>query len=220
MTSLAEPRPRTPRSWWPAAALVFFVAAYSLRYVVLGERAYVPELAASFRARSALVATHTLFGPVALVLGLFNLLPAIRPPTRRRVHRNLGRVYLAATIMLGTAGLALSVHAAGGLVSRLGFFVLALITVGSACTGYWSIRHGNIERHREWMTRSYACIFGAVTLRLWLPLLIVAHGGEFLPAYRWVAWLAWVPNLAFAEWTIRRARTRRIAPTVEQGSPA
>jgi len=126
--------------------------------------------------------------------------------------------YCSATIMLGTAGLALSVHAAGGLVSRLGFFVLALITVGSACTGYWSIRHGNIERHREWMTRSYACIFGAVTLRLWLPLLIVANGGEFLPAYRWVAWLAWVPNLAFAEWTIRRARARRGAPLVEQGS--
>jgi hypothetical protein len=45
-----------------------------------------------------------------------------------------------------------------------------------------------------------------VTLRLWLPILIVAYGGEFLPAYRWVAWLAWVPNLALAEWMIRRRR--------------
>ena len=220
MTSLAEPRARTPRWWWPAAALAILVAAYSLRYVVLGERAYVPELAASFRARSALVVIHTLFGPVALVLGLINLLPAIRPPTRRRVHRNFGRVYLAATIMLGAAGLALSLHAAGGLVARLGFFVLALITLGSASTGYWNIRHGNIDRHREWMTRSYACIFGAVTLRLWLPLLIVANGGEFLPAYRWVAWLAWAPNLAFVEWTIRRGRARRLTPMVERGPAA
>jgi uncharacterized membrane protein YozB (DUF420 family) len=220
MPSLAEPSPRIPRWWWPAAALVAFVAAYSLRYVVIGERAYVPELAASFRARSVLVATHTLFGPVALVLGLINLLPAIRPPARRRVHRNVGRVYLIATIMLGAAGLALSMHAAGGLVARAGFLVLALATLGSACTGYWNIRHGNVDRHREWMMRSYACIFGAVTLRLWLPALIVANGGEFLPAYRWVAWLAWVPNLAFVEWTIRRARTRRLGPMVEQGSAA
>jgi len=112
------------------------------------------------------------------------------------------------------------VHAAGGFVAPGGFLVLALATLGSACTGYWNIRHGNVDRHREWMTRSYACIFGAVTLRLWLPLLIVANGGEFLPAYRWVAWLAWVPNLAFAEWTIRRARARRGAPLVEQGSAA
>jgi uncharacterized membrane protein YozB (DUF420 family) len=215
MPSFAEPRPRVPRWWWPAAALVAFVAAYSLRYVVLGERVYVPELAASFRARSWLVAVHTLFGPIALVLGLINLLPGFRPPARRRAHRNVGRVYLVAAIMLGSAGLALSLHAAGGLVARLGFFVLAVVTLGSACTGYWNIRHGRIERHREWMTRSYACIFGAVTLRLWLPLLIVAHGGDFLPAYRWVAWVAWVPNLAFAEWTIRRGRARRLVPIAE-----
>ena len=218
MPSHVEPRPRIPRWWWPAAALAAFVAAYSLRYVVLGERAYVPELAASFRERSTLVGVHTLFGPMALVLGLINLLPRFRPPARRRVHRSVGRVYLAATILLGSAGLALSLHAAGGFVARLGFFVLALVTLGSACTGYWNIRHGRIDRHREWMMRSYACMFGAVTLRLWLPLLIVAHGGEFLPAYRWVAWLAWLPNLAFAEWTIRRGRTRRLVRIVEPGS--
>ena len=61
------------------------------------------------------------------------------------------------------------------------------------------------------------CIFGAVTLRLWLPLLIAAHGGEFTPAYRWVAWLSWVPNLLWAEWIIRRGwRPAFIPPTVER----
>ena len=191
------------------AILVPLVAAYSLRYVLLGERAYIPELAASFSARPTLVLVHTLFGPIALVLGMINLLPAHQPPSRTRAHRLVGRVYLIAALLLGTAGLALSVHAAGGPVARLGFFVLALLTLGSAGTGYWRIRHGDVASHREWMTRSYACIFGAVTLRLWLPLLIVAHDGEFLPAYRWVAWLAWVPNLALAEWAIRRGRETR-----------
>ena len=191
------------------AILVPLVAAYSLRYVLLGERAYIPELAASFSARPTLVLIHTLFGPIALVLGMVNLLPAHQPPSRPRSHRLVGRVYLTAAMFLGTAGLALSVHAAGGLAARLGFFVLALATLGSAGIGYWHIRHGDVVHHREWMTRSYACIFAAVTLRLWLPILIVAHGGEFLPAYRWVAWLAWVPNLALAEWAIRRGRERR-----------
>jgi uncharacterized membrane protein len=142
------------------------------------------------------------------VLGLINLLPAMRRPTHRRAHRNVGRVYLVAAMLLGAAGLALSLHAAGGLVARAGFFVLAIATLASALTGYSSIVHGQAQRHREWMTRSYACIFGAVTLRLWLPLLIVAYGGEFMPAYRWVAWLSWVPNVVFAEWTIRRGRGR------------
>jgi uncharacterized membrane protein len=207
MPSAGVSRRRIPRWWWLTAPLVAFVAAYSLRYVVLGERAYVPELAASFGARPTLVLIHTLFGPIALVLGLVNLLPAHQPPIRLRAHRLVGRVYLVAALLLGAAGLALSFHAAGGAVARIGFLVLALITLATACIGWWRIRQGDIRRHREWMTRSYACIFGAVTLRIWLPLLIVAHGGEFLPAYRWVAWLAWVPNLAFAEWLIRRRRT-------------
>lgn len=43
-----------------------------------------------------------------------------------------------------------------------------------------------------------------VTLRIWIPLLIIAHDGQFLPAYRWVAWLSWVPNALFVEWIIRR----------------
>ena len=47
---------------------------------------------------------------------------------------------------------------------------------------------------------------GLSFFHFWLPILIVAYGGEFLPAYRWVAWLAWVPNLALAEWMIRRRR--------------
>ena len=205
MTAIASTRRRIPRWWWLAAPLVAVIAAYSLRYAALGERAYTPELAPSFSERPTTVLVHTLFGPIALVLGLINLLPVHQPPSRTRSHRVAGRVYLVSSLLLGAAGLALSFHAAGGLVSRLGFLVLALITIGTGCIGFWRIRTGDVRRHREWMTRSYACIFGAVTLRLWLPLLIIAYGGEFIPAYRVVAWLSWVPNLAFAEWTIRRA---------------
>src|SRR5687768_4422827 len=52
-TAIAEPplgrsRGRVPWWWWPSALLALLVAAYSLRYVVVGERAYIPELAPSF----------------------------------------------------------------------------------------------------------------------------------------------------------------------------
>lgn len=46
---------------------------------------------------------------------------------------------------------------------------------------------------------------GAVTLRLWLPILIMIFV-RFTPAYQVVAWLAWVPNLLVAYWIIRKAR--------------
>ena len=208
-TSIAEPtvvraRARVPRWWWPSALLALGVAAYSLRYVVVGAQAYVPELSESFLARPLTVTIHTLFGPIALVLGLVNLLPAMRKRPRWAAHRWLGRVYLISAIALGGAGLSLAFHAVGGMVARIGFILLALATLATAVQGYLQVRQGDVRRHREWMLRSYALIFGAVTLRIWLPLLIIAYQGQFIPAYQWVAWLSWVPNALFVEWIIRR----------------
>ena len=56
---------RVPIAWWVTAVFALSIAAYSLRYVFLGERAYTPELAPSFRARPLTVMVHTLFGPIA-----------------------------------------------------------------------------------------------------------------------------------------------------------
>jgi len=201
--ALTSGKRRVPLWWWPAALLAVGIATYSLRYVVLGEEAYVPELAPSFRARPLTLAAHTLFGPMALVLGLVNLLPAMR---RRRwaAHRIVGRVYMISALVVGAAGLSLAFHAAGGSLARLGFGTLAVATLVTVGQAYRYIKRGEVKRHREWVLRNYALIFGAVTLRIWLPILIIAHQGEFLPAYRWVAWLAWVPNLLWVEWVIHR----------------
>ena len=205
MTAVNPPTGRrVPIWWWFAALLSVGVAAYSLRYVFLGERAYIPEMAESFRARPLTLAVHTLFGPIALVLGLVNLLPAMRQRRRWPVHRWLGRVYLVSALALGGAGLSLALNAAGGPVARFGFGLLAVATLATALQGYRHIRSRNVRQHREWMLRSYGLIFGAVTLRIWLPILIGVYQGQFLPAYRWVAWLSWVPNLLFIEWVIRR----------------
>jgi uncharacterized membrane protein len=195
---------RVPLWWWPVALLAAGVAAYSLRHALLGERAYVPELAASFRVRPLTVMVHTLFGPIALVLGLVNLLPAMRRRARWPAHRWVGRIYLVSAVALGGAGLSLAFHAAGGIGALIGFGLLAVATLATAVQGYLYIRRHDVRRHREWMLRSYGLIFGAVTLRIWLPFLIIAYQGQFLPAYQWVAWVSWVPNALFVEWIIRR----------------
>jgi hypothetical protein len=64
------------------------------------------------------------------------------------------------------------------------------------------------------MLVSYSLIFAAVTLRIELPLLIIAFG-DFTPAYRVVAWLSWVPNLLWAAWYARRIAGRPV-PAVER----
>jgi hypothetical protein len=84
---------------------------------------------------------------------------------------------------------------------------------------YINIRAGNIEAHRNWMTRNYALTFAGVMLRLWLgtliatqlPLLETKYAGDFnnlfVEVYRVVMWLSWVPNLIVAEWIIQRRNT-------------
>jgi uncharacterized membrane protein len=194
-----------PVWWWFAVVLALAIAAYSLRYAFVGEPAYVPELAPSFRERPLTVMTHTLFGPLALVLGLVNLLPGVRRGTKWPVHRWVGRVYVVSAVTLACAGLSMAFHAAGGTGPRIAFGLLAVATLGTTLQGYRHVRARHVRQHREWMLRSYGLIFAAVTLRLWMPALtVLVYNGQFVPAYRWAAWLAWVPNALFVEWIIQR----------------
>jgi hypothetical protein len=48
------------------------------------------------------------------------------------------------------------------------------------------------------MVRNFSLTFAAVTLRFWLPGLVVS-GASMAVAYPVVAWLCWVPNMIVAE---------------------
>jgi uncharacterized membrane protein len=76
--------------------------------------------------------------------------------------------------------------------------MLAVFWIVTAVFAYIRIRSYDLESHRRWMIRNYSLTFAAVTLRLWLPILM-GFGNEFPEAYATVAWLSWVPNLIVAE---------------------
>lgn len=191
--------------WWVTLLFALPIVGYALAYVALGERMYPPNLLESFRARPWGIYPHALFGSVALLTGTlqFNRRLLVR---RRPLHRTLGKVYVVSCLVVGGAGLYMSFHAIEGPVTRYGFGALALATLGTTLQAYRAIRAGRIAVHREWMIRSLALIFAAVTLRIELPLLIAWFQGDFAPAYRVVAWLCWVPNLLWAEVAIRVTR--------------
>ena len=132
---LAQTPRRVPIWWWFAAVLALAIAAYSLRYAFLGEQAYEPDLAPSFRERALTVTSHTLFGPVALVLGLVNLLPGMRRGAKWLVHRWVGRVYVVSAVALSGAGLSMAFHAAGGSGPRVAFLHQPVATQGTAHKG-------------------------------------------------------------------------------------
>jgi uncharacterized membrane protein len=193
------------------------IVGYAMAYVVVGAPMYPPNLAASFLARPWGINPHALFGSLALGLGAlqFNRWLLIR---HRAVHRTLGKVYVVSALIVGAAGLYMSLYSFGGAVTHLGFGMLAVLLLWTTLRAFAAARARTIVTHRQWMIRSYALVFAAVTLRIELPLLIMAFG-EFTPAYQVVSWLCWVPNILWAEWYVRRTAGAPV-PAVELLRPA
>ncbi len=91
-----------------------------------------------------------------------------------KVHRTLGKTYVTCAIMSGLAALYLSVYSTAGLITHLGFGILAILWIYCTTHTYFSIViKGDTDMHQRWMIRSYALCFAAVTLRIWLPYLPV-----------------------------------------------
>ncbi len=62
--------------------------------------------------------------------------------------------------------------------------------------------------HQQWMWRSYALTFAAVTLRVYIFFTSYQFHLNDATAYATLAWLSWVPNLLVAEFLIRKKLLR------------
>lgn len=184
------------------------IALVSLRYFFLRpEVAADPSLGSKFANHLTMFLAHVSGGILALLLGPWQFWGGLRNRSLS-LHRWIGRLYLFAVLTGGVAGLYLAAIAFGGLPTQFGFACLAILWLVTGGMAYLRVRQGDFEAHREWMIRNYALTFAAVTLRLWLPLLI-SIGFAFFAAYTIIAWLSWLPNLVAAELYISGARARR-----------
>jgi uncharacterized membrane protein len=147
--------------------------------------------------------THIGLGGLSLLVGWmqFNKNWRVNRPAQ---HRFIGKIYVLAVLFSALAGIFIGTNATGGLVPQVGFVSLGMVWLFTTIMAFLAIRRGEILLHQKLMIFSYAACFAAVTLRIWLPLLVALHHGDFLPAYRIVAWLCWVPNMAVAWLIVRR----------------
>jgi uncharacterized membrane protein len=191
--------------WILAAALSVGVAIFSYRYLPqLGPLA--PNVMQNLFRRPWLD-VHVAGAATALLIGPLQFLPRLRA-RRRALHRWLGRTYVAGCLIGGIGGLVMAFGATAGPIAGVGFGSLAvtwLVTTGQAWRTALARR---FDAHRAWMIRSFALTFGAVTLRLYLPLLPLL-GLSFMDSYRLTSFLAWIPNLIVAELYLRGAFRRR-----------
>jgi hypothetical protein len=139
---------------------------------------------------------HITTGGLALLFGWVQFSRRIRIAAPA-AHRNLGKLYLLFAFCSSVSASYLALHAEGGVISATGFQCLAIVWFASTLMGYISIVNGRITQHQRFMVYSYAACFAAVTLRIWLPLLVAIYG-DFIKAYVLVAWLCWLPNIFVA----------------------
>jgi hypothetical protein len=120
-------------------------------------------------------------------------------------------LYVAACTAGGASALVLAAGVSTGPVAASGFGALGMLWLYVTLQGLRTARARDFPCHRAWMIRSYALTFAAVTLRIYLPVSQVI-GIDFALAYRCIAWLAWVPNIAIAEAYVRRGARSRPGP--------
>ncbi|MCR5879105.1 DUF2306 domain-containing protein [Phenylobacterium sp. J367] len=193
-------RPLATAGWSLAAFLSMGVAIYSYRYLPqVGPMA--DGVLANLFARPWLM-VHAGGAATALLLGPFQFLPALR---RRapRVHRYAGRAYAVACLVGGVSGLVLAMGTTAGTIAAVGFGLLAPAWIYTTAQGWLTARARRFDEHRRWMIRSFALTFAAVTLRLYLPIGIMA-GLTFEQIYVATAWISWIPNLLVVELWMRR----------------
>ena len=183
--------------------LIIQIAAVStMRYLSGGMEAPPPILANAYA--TPFLAAHVVGGVVALLLGPLQFVRRIRSRLPA-LHRGMGLAYVAACAVAAPAGFMLALGTTAGPVAGAGFAALALLSAAFTFLGLRAALGRRFDEHREWMLRSYALVATAITLRLMLPAAGLL-GFEFLPAYRAIAWLSWMTNLALCEFYIRRTR--------------
>jgi uncharacterized membrane protein len=204
--------------WWVMMLSSLAVALVSFRFLLQGPEVLYPDAARIDSPVSGIdrhfhdllaerwvrFAAHFVFGPIALIVGPFQMLAALRA-RRPALHRALGWVYAVSAAIAGAAGLVLAADAFGGLATTTGFGLLGVLWLVFTALAVWHARGRRFAAHRRFMIRSFALTFAAVTLRLYIPLLS-ALGTPFEEVYQTVAWLCWVPNLLVAEVLLGRGR--------------
>ncbi len=127
----------------------------------------------------------------------------------RSWHRLIGRIYAYDILAINfPSGMVLAVCANGLLPGRIAFVLLDCLWFTFTWVAVAAVRNGQIARHREFMIRSYALTFSAVTLRTWKIILSRSFRIDPVHLYMMEAWMGFVPNLLVAEWWIRN-RPRR-----------
>jgi uncharacterized membrane protein len=197
---------------WLIALCSVLVGLASYRYLAPGAPGGAPPILANSFTRFGVLTIHAAAASTALIIGPFQFMPRQRA-RRPGLHRWMGRLYVLACLIGGLSGAVLALGARTGVVSTVGFGLLAVSWLYVTGRAFDAARSRRIAEHRRFMVRSFALTFAAVTLRIYLPFAFASPLG-YDNTYRAISFLCWVPNLIAAEtWIYWRMRPPTQAAT-------
>ncbi len=160
---------------------------------------------------------HAAASGVALSIGWLQFVKRLR---RRRtgLHRAIGYLYSVMLAAGGVTGLYMAYYADGGWIGRTGFATLSVLWLYTLYRSLKSIiADRDVKAHGGWMTRNYALTCAAIMLRVYTAIADGALGiTDTNDSFVVIGWLAWVPNLIFAQWLINRRRIHEPPATTLQ----
>lgn len=151
---------------------------------------------------------HVFSAIIALCAGFTQFSPEILKE-HRRIHRLAGRVYVWDILAVNfPAGLIMGVYANGGMAGKAAFILLDVLWFAFTCKAFVCALKKDFTGHKDYMIRSYALTFSAITLRTWK--IVFSHLFVIKQEQLYIidAWMGFLPNLMIAEWLIRSKRMR------------
>jgi uncharacterized membrane protein len=192
--------------WWGILLGATSVAIFSMRYALPNPPLFLKEMKNHFLFPREL-SLHAIAGSIALMVGPWQLSASLRA-THPRVHRWLGRVYVADVLVAWLLAVFLTPTVTTGFPAASAFFTIGLLWMGFMVLGVFAIRRHDIQAHRRWMLRSYAMAFTAVTIRFYFHP-AKALGISFEHIYAASLWLSFLTNIVVIESALRWPQVRR-----------
>jgi uncharacterized membrane protein len=200
------------KAGWLAVLLsiVILLVFASMRVADLGAE---PPGAADFGIRyvehRALALWHIVPGLVFLTAAPLQFVRRIRQ-RHIRLHRRLGWLLAGSAGVSGTFALIANVQfpAYGGVTTQTATVFFGLIFLFSLARAVRAIRRREVERHREWMIRTFALATGVATIRVCQGLFMALSDYRFVDVFGVSFWLGFGINLIAAEIWINHTRPR------------
>jgi len=207
--------PRSAPNRWPLLATLGLAAAAALSFWLVAALPYLRWNPAyfgdAFWPRRYGLIVHIAGGSVALLVGPLQLWLG---ETRSKLnwHRTLGTLYLLGVAIGVLGSLYLAFTTTVGWLYTVGLLGLAAAWAVTTGMAYGAIRRRAIERHREWMIRSYVVTLAFVVFRAVVAGLGAFEVGTFESRRTIAAWAGWVVPLLILEPCLRWRKSQRLRP--------